>query len=172
MSRGWSKAEVAEAFNLYTNNVALSKIGLKFGVTRSSIQKLRDKHLWPKRAQANSGRITGNNRGKSWIGGHGYVFARISKEHVFYGMAFNSYKKSRTGIVLEHRLNMAEHINRPLKSYEVVHHIDHNRENNKIDNLLLVDDKHNILESRYIMCLKKRIKELEEALSPVRTNHE
>lgn len=38
----------------------------------------------------------------------------------------------------EHRFVMEQHLGRPLKSTEVVHHIDHNRLNNAIENLQLI----------------------------------
>jgi len=43
------------------------------------------------------------------------------------------------GYVLEHRYVMEQHIGRPLRSGEHVHHLDHDRTNNAIDNLLIVD---------------------------------
>lgn len=47
-----------------------------------------------------------------------------------------------SGYVLEHRKVMAEHIGRPLKRTESVHHIDGNRQNNDISNLQLRFGKH------------------------------
>ena len=43
----------------------------------------------------------------------------------------------KNGYVLEHRLKVAKEIGRPLKSEEVVHHIDHDPQNNDIENLML-----------------------------------
>ena len=43
----------------------------------------------------------------------------------------------KDGYVMEHRLVIAKHINRLLTRKEVVHHIDHNHNNNKLKNLLL-----------------------------------
>jgi len=40
--------------------------------------------------------------------------------------------------VFEHRLVMSQHIGRPLKREEQVHHIDGNKKNNSLDNLLLL----------------------------------
>ena len=42
---------------------------------------------------------------------------------------------------LEHRLIMQNHIGRKLKNYEVVHHIDGNKENNNLDNLKLFNNQ-------------------------------
>lgn len=45
--------------------------------------------------------------------------------------------------ILEHRYVMEHHLNRKLKSDEVVHHKDRNKINNSIDNLeLLTNDEH------------------------------
>jgi len=44
-------------------------------------------------------------------------------------------------VVLEHRRVMEEHIGRPLTSEEIVHHIDYNKHNNNITNLMLCKDK-------------------------------
>ena len=43
----------------------------------------------------------------------------------------------KDGYVMEHRLNVAISLNRTLSRVEVVHHIDHNPENNNINNLML-----------------------------------
>ncbi|MGH0406710.1 HNH endonuclease [Bacillus paranthracis] len=39
------------------------------------------------------------------------------------------------GYVMEHRYIMSLHLGRPLEAWEVVHHKDHNKQNNKISNL-------------------------------------
>lgn len=44
---------------------------------------------------------------------------------------------------IEHRLIMEEFLGRKLKSIEQVHHIDHNKSNNKIENLLLCKNSFN-----------------------------
>lgn len=46
------------------------------------------------------------------------------------------------GYVLEHRLVMGEHLGRPLRSDETVHHIDNDREHNDITNLQLRIGRH------------------------------
>lgn len=44
-------------------------------------------------------------------------------------------------LILEHRLVMEKFLGRPLRPEEEIHHIDGNRENNKIENLILFKKK-------------------------------
>ena len=72
-------------------------------------------------------------KSSSWKGGR-----RIDSEgyvRIYYPDHPNAYNDT---YIYEHRLVMEEHIGRYLKSGEIVHHIDGNKENNKIENLCLV----------------------------------
>ena len=87
------------------------------------------------------GKLKLNRAGKhgKWNGGRftsssGYIIRTIQPDHPFLRMA------SCQNQVLEHRLVVAEHLNRSLPLNEHVHHIDGNRQNNHIDNLLLMTD--------------------------------
>lgn len=49
-----------------------------------------------------------------------------------------NHPNANNGYVLEHRYIMEQKLGRYLESYEVVHHIDHNKQNNSIENLELL----------------------------------
>lgn len=77
----------------------------------------------------------GNRREKcaAWKGGkrlsnYGYVLL-FEPEHP---------NARSDGYVLEHRFVMSEHLGRPLKDDEVIHHKDGNKQNNDIKNLEII----------------------------------
>lgn len=51
---------------------------------------------------------------------------------------------NREAKILEHRFVMEQHLGRKLKSTEIVHHIDGNKQNNSIDNLVITNRKDHI----------------------------
>lgn len=48
---------------------------------------------------------------------------------------------NKQGYILEHRLVMEKHLGRRLKASEVIHHIDGNKQNNKLSNLMLFPNR-------------------------------
>ena len=67
----------------------------------------------------------------------GYTYLRIYSDSPYFSMAHNIYKDI-SGRVLEHRLVMATHLHRTLEEWEIVHHINGKRSDNRIDNLELL----------------------------------
>jgi len=104
----------------------------------------------------------GNKREKhpGWKGGRikqrGYVYINLKEDSPFYSMA------DHHGYISEHRLVMAKHIGRCLKSWEVVHHKNGIKDDNRIENLELLPNQANHTQ---INIMKKKIRELENRIS-------
>lgn len=73
----------------------------------------------------------------------GYRFIGLYPGDAWYEeMGHRAGQSNRHGhcrYVLEHRWNMANHLGRPLERWEHVHHIDQDKLNNEIDNLMIVN---------------------------------
>jgi hypothetical protein len=113
---------------MFDNNITLQKISEKYDCNYRVIAKLIDEYR--------DRNIKTGNKHHNWNGGasvnkNGYIEILLEKRDKFFKMAMTN------GRVLEHRYVMAKHIGRCLESYETVHHIDGNRQNNDIQNLQL-----------------------------------
>jgi len=87
-----------------------------------------------------------------WKTGDGYVNVLLRTNDFFFPMVRKNSDSKIGGYVFEHRLVMAKHLGRCLHSWELVHHKNHIRDDNRIENLQLISsDKHNqltLMESR------------------------
>lgn len=97
----------------------------------------------------------------SWKGGRSarpnrYVYLKIFPDNPYYCMA------NKNNYVAEHRLVVAQHIGRPLRREEKVHHVNGIKDDNKIENLQLLSIvDHNIRTSICSKCnLRKEIRML------------
>jgi hypothetical protein len=114
-------------------------------------RKCRDQHY--------AGERHHNWQGGRFVNEDGYVMVAKSLIPPEFLPMLNKGQKT----LFEHRLVMAMHLGRPLESWEVVHHVDHNRSNNDISNLEL----HSAHEHAGITASERkllaRIRELEAA---------
>lgn len=84
---------------------------------------------------------------------NGYIWVWLHPDDFFHGMV-----KRNTNYISEHRLVMAKYLGRCLHSWEIVHHKNHVKDDNRAENLQLVsDDRH-----RQITILEQKIRRLEE----------
>ena len=117
---------------LYQSNPALTaqQVAEMLGVNRSTIMRDRKK----------LGLVNTERRG-GWKGGRhvnslGYVEVWVSPDDPLVKV------QNARRYALEHRVVMARHLGRTLRSDESVHHIDGDRQNNKIENLQLRSAHH------------------------------
>ncbi len=120
----------------YEDGVSIKLIADLHNVSRSATWS----HLQRSGTKMRRGGLSGKDH-YSWKGGRsvkkdGYVSIWISSNDPMRSMCSKGYR------VPEHRLVMARAIGRPLTNHETVHHIDGDKQNNKIENLQLFDGNH------------------------------
>ncbi|MDD4986378.1 MAG: HNH endonuclease [Dehalococcoidales bacterium] len=123
---------------------------------RKISQKRRENQMW-------------GNRSGAWKGGRkyhksGYVQVYVDVDDFFFPMAKRS-KLAIGGYVMEHRLIMAKHLKRCLLPWEIVHHKNGIRSDNRLENLELfkcqAEHMPSIHAKQSLDRLNKRIEELE-----------
>jgi len=94
-----------------------------------------------------------------WKGGRvirrGYVEVKLHPKDFFYSMA------DKRGYIVEHRLVMAKHLGRCLLRWEIVHHKNGIKDDNRLENLELITDKRwHLVDSE----AKRYMKQLEDKI--------
>lgn len=117
--QGLSQARIAGTLHVHQQRVSevLRKRGVRTGLS----------HLEGRR----------HPRWKGGVAKHGeYVLIRLLPDDPLFAMV------NRNGYVLEHRLTIARHLERPLRANETVHHINGISTDNRIENLQLRVGRH------------------------------
>jgi len=103
-----------------------------------------------------SKRMTGEGNPR-WKGGRTetgqYIHIQLLPDDPYYSMA------NKHGYVLEHRIIMARHLGRSLNHWEIVHHINQNKKDNRLENLRLLPSS---LEHAPLTKMEARIIQLEQ----------
>lgn len=108
----------------------------------------------------------------TWKGGikvnyAGYIMVRLYPDNPYYSMCNNS------GYVFEHRLVMAQQLDRCLKDWEEVHHRDSIKTHNIPENLFVTDAKnHNKLVEQVLKYQETEIKELKSRVTLLEAENE
>jgi hypothetical protein len=117
----------------YLDGMRASDVSSKYEIASETVWNiLKRKGVTYRHSIKNN--TTGKTRG--WITPEGYRKCLIGKDHLFRSMA------TLNGEIYEHRLIMAEHLDRPLEKNETVHHINGNRADNRIENLQITQGRH------------------------------
>ena len=122
-------AKVNQIYALFESGAMISEIVAKLGTNRETVRQYLLKRYTPKQKRGTvlkNFRQTKGQDSPNWKGGReitkaGYVRLWIS----------------RSERVMEHRLVMEQHLGRKLNRSEVVHHINGNNADNRIENLKL-----------------------------------
>ena len=101
------------------------------------------------------GRNSWNWKGGRYKTTQGYIFVMVAPSD------FHCNMVNKQGYVLEHRLIMARFLNRNLYSWEIVHHKNHIKDDNRIENLQLVSD----IGHKQLTLLEKRVDKQAEAIN-------
>lgn len=121
--------------NLYKNELlSINQIARMLNVTPGTIRKYFKKYNIEFRETKNAKTIAeSGSRNPNWKGG------KITRKKGYIQIYMPNHPYcDKLGYVYEHRLVMEKHIGRYLKKDEVVHHIDFNKHNNNISNLIIL----------------------------------
>lgn len=144
--RGVNKMIIVHPEYLYLSGCSIPEVSEKTGIPRSTL-RFRLKKSGVLRARAEGLRVAAKKGRLSKRKGVRRTFSEewkrnISKAKKGIGSGLSKKPNGYIEITMgdnkgkgQHRAIMEEHLGRPLESGEVVHHINHNRSDNRLENL-------------------------------------
>ena len=141
----------------YENGYSMGEIANEIGMTASGVRRYFEKYDIKRRT--NTAFMADPSKCPTWKGGkritnHGYV-------EIYCPNHPNSNKRH---CVYEHQLVVEDHIGRFISKGEVVHHIDGNKQNNNISNLLLLSNSEHARLHAILKSADKRMNSHKEAI--------
>ena len=119
--------------------IQVQEYNRKHPIKHTEERKQREREQWQ------------GDKNPSWKGGVTYFKKKGNYKNIKYVRCPKPFlaMARKDGYVMEHRLLMAQKLQRPLLRAEVVHHVNHNPQDNRIENLQLFDSNkaHKIAES-------------------------
>lgn len=116
----------SEICEQYKNGMTKQKLGIKYDASENVIKRiLKINNIKIRsRSEAQGKKSPGHKN----LAGYIVVYLMESEKKL---------NPNKTSAILQHRLIMARHLNRPLESHENVHHINGKRDDNRLENLEL-----------------------------------
>jgi hypothetical protein len=143
---------------LYNEGLGCRRISALVNKSKSAIHEILVKNNIARR-KPYGGVINRNRKVGNKYKVQGYVVVILALDDFFYPTA-----RQKTGHIYEHRLIMAKYLGRNIHSWEIVHHKNHVRDDNRIENLQLVSDDRHI----QITILERKIQKLEEQIKALK----
>jgi len=161
--------DIEEIKRLYLDEkIGGLRIAKMFGSTPSTIYAIMKKNGIPIRTRDEAAIVRfGRIRVRQKVP-NGYIYISIGSLSESERILFKPMiDRKKHWAIEEHRLVMARMLNRPIRKDEVVHHLNGIKDDNRFENLILLN---NSKHRNYIPALNKRIRELEKRIEQLESD--
>lgn len=137
--RAFLDGEIETMARMWGEGLSQSQIAVRMDTTQIVVSRALNAagiKPAPRKAIAARGERHGSWKGGRVIADGGYVLVKVDSDDQYAAM------RNRQGYVLEHRLVVAKALGRPLRRDEHVHHINGIKDDNRLDNLQLMNGPH------------------------------
>ena len=136
VERAFTADEMSQMISRWRAGESQTRIAQAFGAGQATVSRALRNAGVVVVARKQVGERHGMWKGGRTISSAGYVFVSMPVDHPLAVM------RNSTGYVAEHRLVMAQSLGRPLRKGESVHHINGDKQDNRLENLQLRHGQH------------------------------